>query len=43
MTNTFKYQARKYYNELPVEFRQYKKLKFKKEIKKWTKENVPIR
>ena len=38
-----KFQAHKWYNKLPLEMRQFKKMKFKKEVKKWTKENVPIR
>ena len=40
---TFKFQARKYYNQIPLNIRQLEKDKFKKEIKKWVKENIPIR
>ena len=41
--STFQYQARKYYNMIPGEFRQFKKDKFKKEMKKCVRENIPIR
>ena len=40
---TFKFQARKFYNQIPGEMRQMNKSRFKKEIQKWLRENVPIR
>ena len=40
---TFKYQARKFYNKIPNEMRQMKKSRFKKEVRKWAKENIAIR
>ena len=40
---TFKYQARKLYNQIPAEMRSMGKNQFKNSIKKWVKENVPIR
>ena len=40
---TFKFQARKYYNQIPIEIRQLQNDKFKKEMKKWVRESIPIR
>ena len=40
---TFKFQARKFYNQLPGEMRQLGKVKFRKEVRNWVKHNVPIR
>ena len=40
---TFKFQARKFYNQIPEEMRQMNKSRFKKEIRKWSRENIPIR
>ena len=40
---TFKFQSRKYYNQVPVEIRQLRKQPFKKKIRKWVKEHIPIR
>ena len=40
---TFKNQARKFYNEVPLALRQLDKKKFKKQIRKWVKNNVPVR
>ena len=40
---TFKFQARKLYNQLPGDIRQLGKDKFKKEIRKWTQKNISIR
>ena len=40
---TFKYQARKYYNQIPVEIRQLPKQRFKKQLRKWVKENISLR
>ena len=43
ITKTFKNQARIWYNQIPVTIRQLQKKRFKKELKKWVKENVQIR
>ena len=43
LPQTFKYQARSLYNQIPVEIRQCKKKLFKKKLKKWVKENIPLR
>ena len=40
---TFKFQARKFYNQLPGEIRQLGKKKFKKEVRKWILKNISIR
>jgi hypothetical protein len=36
-TRTFKYQSIKFYNMIPSEFRNYPQVKFKREIKKWSR------
>ena len=40
---TFKYQARKYYNQIPGEIREMKKGTFKSQVRKWVKQHIPIR
>ena len=40
---SFKYQARKFYNQIPTEMRKLGKLPFKKKIKTWVKQNIPVR
>ena len=40
---TFKYQARKYYNQIPGEIREMKKGPFKSQVRKWVKQHIPIR
>ena len=40
---TFKYQSRKYYNQIPAEIRAMSKQQFKNNVTKWVKENIPIR
>ena len=40
---TFKFQARRHYNQIPGEIRHLGKSKFKKASLKWVKEVIPIR
>ena len=40
---TFKFQARRVYNQVTVEMRRLGKDGFKREIRKWVKQNTPIR
>ena len=40
---TFRFQARKYYNLIPSELREKGQLQFKRLIKKWVRDNIPIR
>ena len=40
---TFKYQASVLYNEIPARLRQMKPENMRKPLKKWIKENIPLR
>ena len=40
---TLSFQARRFYNQVPIEMHQLGKVGFKREIRKWVKQNIPIR
>ena len=40
---TFKFQARRFYNQIPTKIRKLGKLGFKREVKNWAKQHVPLR